>query len=1160
MNKSYIYFLLALLFFWGCSTKKNTWVSRNFHNLTAHYNVYFNGNESFKEGVKSIEDSNEDDYTQILTVFPDSKESAKDVAISEMDRAIEKGTKLIKKHSITKKPKRRDGDNSIKYQKFISQNEFNKWVDNAYLLIGKSHFYKHEYSQSQQSFAYMFREFRTGPEWYEAEIWNARAAIELGDLAKAKILLDNYDIEGKAPEKLYGFFASVYADYYLRQEMYSEAIPYLQEAIIGAWSRYYRLRLNFILAQVYHKMERYNEASVAYKKVINMNPPYEMAFNAKVNRASVMFGEGGLPAVQKEIARLLRDKRNQDYEDQIYYALAMAYKAEQQEENAVENLLLSVEKSVSNEYQKGMSFYQLADIHYERPEYKPAYTYLDSALLSLDETFYNYEAINDLHKDLEGLVSHLNTVEKEDSLQRIAKMGEQARLAFIDELIAQEKSKQEELKKQQAQSSDGDLFFDSSLANSLGRSNQGGKWYFYNPTSVSLGKSEFERRWGRRKLEDNWRRANKEVVAAEIPEPGDPDDIFGDPLSAAQEDTTKVADELLQVLSKGDENLLSRDTYLKDLPLTEAQLVQSDQRIEEALISMGIIYKDEIENIPYAIDAFEELLKRFPNSKYLEDALMNLYLCYEMQDDGVNMAQTKKKIETLFPDGEFTAFLNDPDYFRKREEKLKKVEELYQQAYTDYLFSNFDAPISNYAKAKELDEDNKLMAKFKFLSGLSYAKLGDLESFAKELKAVTESYPDDEVAPVAEKMLALYKEGRTPVKGPVTSNLVDLRNEEFSKEKVRKGVSAMDSDKASSFVANHKTIHSLILAVNTGADLNRLKFNIADYNFSKFLLNDYEMSETRLPDGSPVFAVNGFNNRLEALDYFYSIRERSEIFNVDNMESYKMYVINAENLEFLLSSGDLKGYDAFFTDNYLSAEAFKNIPTKEEPKDEEKIAPVKETQPETNKGILQKQLEDKRSIEKPVSQESQTPTTNNVAKEPVSQQDLPGEKPLKTKETKVEKQPKVEEKNNTPENIDETNEPVTKPQEEAKQDAIIEKPSNMFVVEEGKHSALILFKKGRINIQRTGTIFQNYTKANIGNHLQTEFGPKGTAWLYIKVSGFTTAEEAKKYAQRVRLDNYLMREISRMQYYTWAISDNNYQRLTDEESFNQYDSFYKSNY
>ncbi len=1144
MKLNKIYFLLVLMLIWGCSTKKNTWLSRNYHSLTAHYNVYFNGNESFKQGVEAIEDANEDDYTQVLAVFPDSKEASKDVAMSEMDRAIEKGTKLIKKHSITKKPKRRDGDNTIKYQRFISQNEFNKWVDNAYLLIGKSHFYKHDYQMAQQSFEYMFREFRTGPEWYEAEIYNARAAIELRDFAKAKIILDNYDIEGKAPDRLYGLFAAVYADYFLRQQMYGDAVPYLEKAIVGAWSRYYKLRLNFILAQTYHKLQRYNDANRAYKTVIRMNPPYKMAFNAKVNRASVMFGEGGLPAVQKEIAKLLRDKRNVEYEDQIYYALAMAYLAEKQEEEAVDNLLLSVNKSVSNEYQKGLSFYQLADINYQKPKYKPAYAYLDSALYSLDETFYDYKNISELHSDLEGLVTRLNIVEREDSLQMVARMSESQRMAFIDDLIAKEKERQEELK-QKEQQGDEDLYF-TNVQRSTSVSNKSGKWYFYNPNSVALGKSEFERKWGRRKLEDNWRRANKEVVVNEISDPGNPDDMFGEPFAVGENNLEAVIDSAQAKSENAD--LLSRNTYIKDLPLTDEKINLSNQKIEEALIMIGVIYKDQIENIPYAIDAFKELIRRFPHSAYLEDALMNLYLCYELQGDQLNMAQIRKQIVDQYPDGEFTAFLDDPDYFRKRKERLRKIEDLYEEAYSAYLFNQFEITVENLNKAIALDDENKLLPKFKFLTGLSYAKMGNLTGFSSELKSVVEQYPDAEVTPLAKEMLALYDKGRTPVQGPVNSSLNELRNKEFELEKQQRGVLDASEKAANAFVADHKAMHNLILIVNPEADINRLRFNIADYNFSKFLLNDYEMSNLKLPDGTPIFAITGFNNRLEALDYYYSIRERKDIFEVENIETYQLFVITQDNLKYLLSSGDVNGYLPFFDENYLSAEAFKDL----EQGNGQETKVTKEQVLEAAQKLKEK-TEDKKLAVEP-TKEALTPaeeTTETVQKV--------------EKSTEVVKESNEVAKQQTVPDVKEVEKPSTGEESKAiaekTEPQIIEKQEGIsFVFEEGAHSALILFKKGRINIQRTGTIFKNYSKANLGSHLETEFGPKGTAWFYIKVDGFISADEAKQFVDKVRLDSYLMREISRMKYYTWVITENNYQRLTNEESYEKYEDFYKLNY
>ncbi|TLX73877.1 hypothetical protein E9993_13795 [Labilibacter sediminis] len=1134
-----IYFLFILVLISGCSTKKNTWLSRNYHNLTAHYNVYFNGNESFKEGVRSVEEGNVDDYSHILPVFPESKAENAGVASGQMDRAIEKGTKLIKKHSIRKKPEKKSGDQSVRYQKFLSQNEFNKWVDNAYLLIGKAHFYKQEYYVAQQGFSFMFREFRPGPEWYEAEIWNARASIELNDYAKAKLLLDNYDIEGKAPDKLYGFFAATYADFYIRQGMYEEAIPFLKEAIDGAWSKYYYRRFNFILAQLYHKLKQYSNASEAYSAVIKSNPPYEMAFNAKVNRASVMFGEGGLAAVQKEIKKLLRDKRNIDYEDQIYYALAMAYKAEDQEENASENFLLSIQKSIDNNHQKGLSFYEMGLMHYDKPEYIEAYYNLDSAIINLNESFPELEQVQDLHASLNDLVYHINTVEREDSLQRIAALSENARMAFIDQLIEDEKKRAAELKRKEELMNGGDMFFDNSYSQRAGAS-QGGKWYFYNPNSVAMGKMEFEKRWGRRKLEDNWRRTNKEVVV-ESSDFDDPAGMFsetdGFPMDSLAQDSVD------NVTIVKETNPLSRNFYLNDLPLTAEKIQASNSSIEESLLSMGLIYKDELINIPFAIEVFKELISRFPDGVYLEDALMNLYLCYQAQGDAEGMAQVKKQLLTQFPDGEFTAFLNDPDFFKKKEEERQRMEDLYQQSYSSYLFNEFNSPIANAKEAVQIDDDNELLPKFKFLAGLSYAKLGQLPDFEKELIDIRDNYGDSEVAPLAIEMLKLYEKGRVPVKGPVSSNLVTLRSNELKEEQIRDRSQAGESEEvATSYVVDNKAKHNLILLVNKEADLNRLKFNIADYNFSKFLMNDYEMSSSKLPDGTPIFSVGGFNNRLEALDYFYALRERDDIFSVDNLDTYKLFVIHDYNLDFLLSSGDKEGYDHFFSENYLSADAFKNQQEEIQEVEEKNTEP--EQLPTVEENIAEPKVKDEQEIQPVVD------TLKEVVEEKVEKEKIIAAR------TKGEETTEVVNKALQPDDTLLKEDLV--PEVSKTEDSI--KPSVEFVVEPGTHCAIILFKKGRINTMRTGTVFKNYTKSNYGTKFDVEFDALGSDYFYIKVDGFKDAMEAKAFLAKVKGNSFLMREISRTKHYLWEITNDNFHRLKDEKSFELYQQFYKINY
>lgn len=1139
LKRLFIYFIVALIF-WGCSTRKNTWFRRNYHNLTAHYNVYFNGKESLKLGQKNIQDAIQDDYSLILPVFGDTEPEVKGIADSEMDRAIEKGTKLVKKHSIRKKPEKKKGNNSEKYKKWASQNEFNKWVDNAYLMIGKAYFLKQDYYLAQQSFAYMFREFTPGPEWFEAEIYYARTYIELGDYTTAQMALDNYDLEGKAPASLYGFFCAAYADLYMRQKNYDKAIPFLELAADNSSDKYQKTRYYFILGQIYQSRNEYAKATEAYSNVIKAHPPYELAFNAKVNRASVLFQTEGFDAVRKEVRKLLKDKRNEDYQDQIYFGLAKAYLAEQMEAEARENFIVSIQKSIDNEHQKGLSFYELSKLDYKIPEYRPAYHNLDSALLYLKSTFPERENLSTLHGYLSDLVTNLDVVEREDSLQRIAKMDDRTRNAYIDQLIKEEEERQEALRKQEEENnsvSDGYLNAPSTA------SNQSGKWYFYNPSSVSMGKREFERRWGKRKLEDNWRRNNKEVVAEELPTLSDPDGMFGDdPFGKEGTDQQQAT---IDTLVTPVVELKGRDAYLKDVPLTAEALQASNQRIEESLLAEGLIYKDDLGNYPFAIDAFNELLRRFPEGRYTEDALMNLYLCFEIQDDAVGMAQMKSKLMQQFPDGEFTAYLNDPDFFQKLDAKNTELERLYSEAYNAYLLNDFDTPINNTQTAFVKDNENELLPKFVMLSALSHAKKGEAVSFEANLRQIVKDYPDSEVAPLAKDLLAEYAKGRMPVKGPNQSNLIAKRNEEFQQERKNKlGADAISSIPSSYAVNDHVT-HSLVIIINPEADINRLRFNLADYNFSKFLLNDYEMSINKLPDGTPIIEVAGFKNRLEAQDYFYSLRERREVFDIENLERYNLFVITKDNLEYLISSGDQDAYNQFFEQNYLRAESFKNY-SKTEVEEMKNTSEVKEKIKPTQVPAQEHELpkvpvgsQKEIVVEKPQTEVKEIPTASVTTTQEQKQEEVaPVSNPV----------------------VEKVEEPV---QEQVKNEAVVEvEVPNLpkFDVGTGTHSAYILFEKGRIDVMRLGKVFKNYTKSNYGTKYEVTSGDFTSDYFYIKVAGCSDAKEAQAYLQKIKFNDFLMGEVNNKKHYLWAITDINLNKVKDLKSAEEYQDFYQQNY
>jgi len=584
--------LTIVSLFSGCSTEKNTRASRTFHNVTSHYNIYFNASESVKEGVLNIEESIENDYTRILPIYKASDPSAAKMVKSDMDNAVVKCSKLVEIHSITKKPKRKK-KRTRKYIEFSSQEEFNKWIDDSYLLIGEAYFYQHNFMAAIDNFSYVIRKYPDEDASNEARIWLIRCYSELERFIEASEAIQAVQNEENFPRKLEKKLAIATADYYMKQKEYAEAIKFLDIAIKKMFLKNNKARLQYIVAQLYHEIGREDEASKAYLAVTRMNPGYKMAFNAKINAAGIFSGEGDSEKIKKELRKMLRDNKNIDFQDQIYYALGNIYFKEGNRDVATDNYKLSVSKSFQNQFQRAQSAITLADIYFEDLRYRDAQSYYDSAMIIIDETYPDFKQLEAKYKGLTNLVDNLLAVEREDSLQKIALMPELERESLIARLMKEEQEEQRNMENLALQGAQGQGY-NRSNRNRMGMGNRqsGAGWYFYNPQTVSYGRVTFQQQWGKRKLEDDWRRFNKNTMSL--------DDA----------DEFSAIDSSQMVFRE--EDPLKKEFYTQDLPLTDSLMEISHERIRDALYNAGKIFKSEFANYPRSAESFEELNRRYP--------------------------------------------------------------------------------------------------------------------------------------------------------------------------------------------------------------------------------------------------------------------------------------------------------------------------------------------------------------------------------------------------------------------------------------------------------------------------------------------------------------------------------------------------------------------
>lgn len=888
---------LMVSIFSGCSTEKNTRASRAFHNVTSKYNIYFNGNESVKKGIENIEQNIEDDFTRILPIYKSSDPSAAKMVKSDMENAVIKGSKLIEIHSITAKPKRRR-NRTRKYQEFASQEEFNKWIDDSYILMGKAYFYQHNFVSAINNFSYVTRKFLEEDTRHEANVWLIRSYSELGRFIEASEVIQAVQGDDSFPRKLEDELAIATADYYMKQQEYEEAIKFLNIGIKKTFWKKDKARYMYIVAQLYDEIGKHDNAADAYLAVARMNADYTMTFNAKINAAGVFSGEGDLEKLKKELRKMLRDKKNIDFRDQIYFALGNLYFNEGDRETAIDNYKKSVSSSFRNQFQRALSAITLADIYFEDLNYIGAQSYYDSAMIIIDETYPEYETVSTKYNGLTNLVDNLMTVEREDSLQKVAGMSPTEREQLIARLMKEEQERQRNAENLAAQGMRNQGYYRSNRYRmGMGNQQAGAGWYFYNPQTVSYGRVSFSQRWGKRTLEDDWRRSNKNTVSMD-----EMDEM------AAELDSSQIVIR--------EEDPLKKEFYTQDLPLNDSLMAISHEKIRDALYNAGKIFKSEFSNYQRSAESFEDLNQRYPENIYLLSAYFDLYDLYELMGDRQKSEYYRDLIISQFPESKYAQFLLNPNYFNELQARTDSLNNLYQRTFRSYKSGMYRNVLSLTNSMKALKPDSLILSKIDFMGTVAQGTQTDVHEFETLLKSYVSIYPDSDPTPLANEILALIQDSTLAD----YQKLVDLGyiSEEIQNEELLPENDRENDEFGGKFTYDEDLLHYFIIAYprENEIDLNRLKFDIANYNIDHYTKIDFDIETENLNDELALLLVRALENKEDALIYHRAIIRKAPVFKTLLDVEYVNFVASSTNYRQLLEDENPADYLKFFVKNY----------------------------------------------------------------------------------------------------------------------------------------------------------------------------------------------------------------------------------------------------
>mgnify|MGYP002834281154 CR=1 FL=1 len=836
-------------------------MNRKYHRTTTKYNGYFNGNESLKAGIRKVEENYKDDFSKIIPVFKIGDLTKNQAIHPYMNKAIEKGSIAIQSHSMS-----------------IKGREYNKWIDDNYFMIGKAYFYKGEFDEAIKTFNYIKERYKRAPIKYDAALWLARCFSEKEDFVAAEMELDALQTDRKFPEKLDDQLAVILADFYLKQENYILTLDELNTACKLIKKRKKKTRFYFILAQLNQKHQNYKKATIYYQKVINANPEYEMVFNCKINKAQCVQGHSKQSEkVRAELLKMTKDDKNKEYLDQIYYAIAKMDLTQEDSVLAIENFKLSAEKSEFNDVQKARSFLELAKIYYAKSDYMNSSAFYDSTIIFMDSEHKEYNQIKEKQLLLAELAGYINTINLQDSLQTLAGLSEAELSQVINKIIAAEQKK--ELEKQQQERQRASQRFESNRPegreNNFGQKTSGGRWYFYNPATLSFGYSEFVKKWGKRKNEDDWRRSDKKI--------------------STELENDSTAQNQKQEEREGSTNKKDTKYYKERIPLTKEKMEASHLLIMEAHFQAGMIYKSYLSENKKAIKMLIALCERYPQNKnYPPLALYNLYVIYTEQSQNKKAENCKTKLLSNFPESKYSKLLNQPNYLANIEKLKKNQKTHYENTLLLYNNKKYTAVILECDSILIKTENKELKPKYDLLKALATGKSNDSIKFKKQLIEIVKSHPESEVKIKAEEIIAL------------------LENPE-KMLKINKEI-----ERGTPYIFEQAEAHYFMLIMpKEQTDVNFIKTLLSDYHSKQYSIETFEITATLFGQDRHLIMIKTFENSSLAADYYKDFSSASKVNNeLSKTESQKL-IISAQNFQHFFKYQDIERYYEFFINNYL---------------------------------------------------------------------------------------------------------------------------------------------------------------------------------------------------------------------------------------------------
>ena len=904
-----LFFCILCFGFAACDSQKQTVASRGMQNLTANFNILYNANLLVDESERNIQFVTVDDYERLIPVYKEPLEATAQGEIKKLDEAILKANVIANEKSLS------------------------SYVDDAYFLIAKANHLKANFFNASEFFTYVYKSYPDEKELRQAALaWKARSLIQSERYEEAEATLDTalkyIKIEKESVADIYATRAQLHL--YAQED--EQAITLLEQAIKFARNRQNKIRWIYLLAQLQQVNKNMEAAYDNYTEVVKSNAPFDMAFNANLSRISIRDEQSGNKVSRSQrLSSLLKDDKNRDFIDQIYFQIANSYAQEKDLDQAIENYNSSIKNSTKNLTQKGLSYQKLAEIYFNQSDFVRAKAYYDSTLSVLPKTYPDFALITKKAENLELLANRLTTISQQDTLQMLASLPDADRELRIGALVREQSLKAMNSTSTANSSLPGPT---QALANSV----RDGKFYFSNSVAVNQGLIDFKRRWGNRKLEDNWRRSQKS--ASDVTSAVSPDQaITNNPFQQPGQDATAANIETI------------RRTFIEGMPLTPEQKLISDQKIASAYYDIGNYYRDVSLDTARALSTYEKLLNRFPENSNKLAIYYNLYRL----NQNINPQRSEEFKNILlkdFPDSPFAKTILDPQYNQRFDEQEIAFNRFYNDAYDLYLDKNYSGVLTHIESYGPKFTGRALPAQLDYLRSLAVGRTQKLPELEKAFKELVNAYPDDKlIVPLVKEHLEFIESNRLMLSEREVA-LVDNdpARDRFVQEPVLQSLPVVTptaavvnprpvantaapdpvattvapdpvvntpAEEAGFFVKEESALFYFVVNISDPVvNLSSSRFGIGQFNRINLPQAGIKHQLKNVNSENQLIFVGPFEGRDAAQNYFNSINPMMKEIMKIPAAKYNTFFINQQNLDKISDRALLDRYVEFYKSNY----------------------------------------------------------------------------------------------------------------------------------------------------------------------------------------------------------------------------------------------------